>query len=189
MAEQADNLWQLYREIEAKLQRREEEIERLKAHYENHQALIEDYSRMWRNQCSTITRLRSLGPRLRIHAGRPAMITEIADELEKTAAEARGLTRPEPTWRDVFRAMRAEEVRLRSFGDTSDAVDHRVWQLIDRHDNELGHISHETGYWGEEWTVAFKDECGPATTVMAAALEPTVVLALARISGLIGGTS
>ena len=93
MSDEPDNLWQLYREMEAKLQRREDEIERLKAHYENHQALIEDYSRMWHNQASTITRLRSLAPRLRTHAERPAMIAEIADELERIAANTQGLKR------------------------------------------------------------------------------------------------
>jgi hypothetical protein len=95
---------------------------------------------------------------------------------------------PPPTWRDVIRAMRAENVRLRPVGDTSDADD-RTWQLVDVHDNELGCVTHETGYWGEEWTVAFTYECGPSTRIGAAALEPAAVLALARISGLIGGAS
>lgn len=94
---------------------------------------------------------------------------------------------PDPTWRDVIRAMRAEDVRLRPLGDTSDVPDNRSWQLVDRHGNELGQIAHETGYWGEEWTVSFAYELGPSTRLGAPALEPADVLDLARISGLIGG--
>jgi hypothetical protein len=104
--EPADNLWQLYREMEAKLQRREDEIKRLEAHYENHQALIEDYSRMWRNQCDTITRAKWLAPRLRRHAGRPDLVAEIADELEKAATETQGLKQVEPDWADIREAAR-----------------------------------------------------------------------------------
>jgi hypothetical protein len=96
---------------------------------------------------------------------------------------------PDPTWRDVFRAMRAENVRLRRFVHASGSADRNAWKLWDSHDNELGCIVRETGYGREEWTVSFTYERGPAASISAAQLRPVDVLTLARISGLIGGAS
>ena len=95
---------------------------------------------------------------------------------------------PEPTWRDVIRAMRAEGIHLRPLYDIADWPVDRTWQLIDHHGSELGIVTHETSYAGEEWTLALSYERGPSTRIGAEALQPADVLAAARIAGLIGDT-
>ncbi len=95
---------------------------------------------------------------------------------------------PEPTWRDVIRAMRAEGIHLRPLYDIADWPVDRTWQLIDHHGSELGIVTHETSYAGEEWTLALSYERGPSTRIGAEALQPADVLAAARLAGLIGDT-
>lgn len=112
---------------------------------------------------------------------RRATVEEAEAELAKF--------RPEPTWREVFRVMRAESVRMRRFVNFSGSADRNAWKLWDLYDNELGCIVRETGYGREEWTVSFTYERGPAASMSATSLRPVDVLNLARISGVVGGVS
>jgi hypothetical protein len=100
-----DDLRERIAELEAKLQRREDEIERLKRHAENDQALIKGYTGELSAQASTITRLRSLGPRLRFHSHSPDRVLEIAEEIEQVAM-GRPSAHPTPPHLQVTRSQR-----------------------------------------------------------------------------------
>lgn len=137
-----------------------------------------------------LTALREVGRRL--GESLQQLGEAIRDGAAKACAarEAKETPEPaEPTWRDVIRAMRAENIRLRPLYDIANWPADRTWQLIDRHGNELGIVTHETSYAGEDWALALSYERGPSTRIGAEALEPTDVLAVARLAGLIGDDS
>lgn len=100
-----DDLRERIAELEAKLQRREKEIERLKRRAENDRALIKGYTGELSAQASTITRLRSLGPRLRFHSHSPDRVLEIAEEIEQVAM-GRPSAHPTPPHLQVTRSQR-----------------------------------------------------------------------------------
>lgn len=100
-----DDLQERIEELEAKLQRRDEEIERLKRHAENDQALIKGYTGELSAQSSIIMRLRALGPRLRVYSHSPDRVLELAEEVEQVAM-GRPAACPTPPHLQVARSER-----------------------------------------------------------------------------------